>query len=155
MVRALLSALMPGALADAEALDLANWHWPSHYVTIDSERKLVDYATVREPLRAGPPYERSRSMSQHIRFVGLDVHSDAIAIAIADPGDPGDPVKSVAQIPNDEALIRKWMKRLGTTHDLRVCYEAGPGGFVLYWQLTRLGVPCTVIAPTLIPRTPW
>ena len=90
-------------------------------------------------------------MSQHIRFVGLDVHSDSISIAIADPGVP---VRSVGQIANDEHLIRKWMKRLGMTHDLRVCYEAGPGGFVLYWQLTRMGIPCTVIAPSLIPRRP-
>ena len=34
---------------------------------------------------------------------------------------------------------------------LRVCYEAGPTGYVLYWQLTRLGVHCDVVAPTLVP----
>src|SRR5439155_119405 len=34
---------------------------------------------------------------------------------------------------------------------LRVCYEAGPTGYVLYRQLTALGVPCAVIAPTLVP----
>jgi len=32
-----------------------------------------------------------------------------------------------------------------------VCYEAGPTGYVLYRQLTALGVPCAVIAPTLVP----
>ena len=31
------------------------------------------------------------------------------------------------------------------------CYEAGPKGYALYWQLTKLGVPCVVIAPTLVP----
>jgi transposase len=31
------------------------------------------------------------------------------------------------------------------------CYEAGPTGYVLYWQLEELGIDCQVIAPTLIP----
>jgi transposase len=34
---------------------------------------------------------------------------------------------------------------------LKACYEAGPTGYVLYWQLTALGVPCQVIAPSLVP----
>ena len=34
---------------------------------------------------------------------------------------------------------------------LRACYEAGPTGYVLYWQLAELGVKCEVIAPTLVP----
>ncbi len=44
-------------------------------------------------------------------------------------------------------LIRK----LGKPEQLRVCYEAGPTGYVLYWQLTELGVNCEVVAPTLMP----
>ena len=43
------------------------------------------------------------------------------------------------------------MKRLGLAAHLRVCYEAGPTGYVLYWQLTGMGIHCDVIAPTLIP----
>jgi transposase len=35
-----------------------------------------------------------------------------------------------------------------------VCYEAGPCGYVLYWQLTQLGVHCDVVAPTLVPTKP-
>ena len=34
---------------------------------------------------------------------------------------------------------------------MRVCYEAGPTGYVLYWQLAELGVQCEVIAPSLVP----
>jgi len=34
---------------------------------------------------------------------------------------------------------------------LNACYEAGPTGYVLYWQLAELGVACEVIAPTLAP----
>ena len=42
-------------------------------------------------------------------------------------------------------------KKLGTVDQLRACYEAGPTGYVLYWQLAELGVECAVIAPTLVP----
>jgi transposase len=34
---------------------------------------------------------------------------------------------------------------------LRLCYEAGPTGYVVYWQLAALGVRCDVVAPTLVP----
>jgi transposase len=37
---------------------------------------------------------------------------------------------------------------------LQACYEAGPTGYGLYWQLTGLGVNCAVIAPTLTPTKP-
>jgi transposase len=43
------------------------------------------------------------------------------------------------------------MAKLGPATNLRVCYEAGPTGYVLYWQLTQMGIACQVIAPSLIP----
>ncbi len=43
------------------------------------------------------------------------------------------------------------MNTLGPAESLRVCYEAGPTGYGLYWQLTQLGVRCEVVAPTLVP----
>lgn len=46
------------------------------------------------------------------------------------------------------------VKKLGAPEHLRVCYEAGPTGYVVYWQLTGLGVRCEVIAPTLVPAKP-
>jgi hypothetical protein len=42
------------------------------------------------------------------------------------------------------------VKKLGPVPQLRACYEAGPTGYVLYWQLAALGVKCEVIAPTLV-----
>jgi transposase len=51
-------------------------------------------------------------------------------------------------------VIRKLIKKLGPVEQLRACYEAGPTGFVLYWQLTQLGVECAVVAPTLVPKKP-
>ena len=43
------------------------------------------------------------------------------------------------------------MRKLEPMGTLRCCYEAGPTGYVLYWQLTQMGVACEVIAPSLIP----
>ena len=48
--------------------------------------------------------------------------------------------------------MRKLIEKLGGGKNLKVCYEAGPTGYALYWQLTKLGVDCEVIAPSLIPK---
>jgi transposase len=83
-----------------------------------------------------------------VRFVGLDVHAETIAIALAEPGGE---VRSVGVIPNRPESVRKMVRKFGPTGGLRVCYEAGPTGYALYWQLTALGVHCDVVAPTLVP----
>ena len=84
----------------------------------------------------------------NVRFIGLDVHAETITAAVAEPN--GD-VRSLGVIPNRPESVRRLLKKLGTETALRVCYEAGPTGYVLYWQLTALGVPCEVVAPTLVP----
>ncbi|HTH24075.1 MAG TPA: IS110 family transposase [Vicinamibacterales bacterium] len=86
-----------------------------------------------------------------LRFIGLDVHADTIAVAVAEPD--GD-VRSLGAIPNRAESVRKLMKKLGPAESLRACYEAGPTGYVLYWQLTGLGIRCEVVAPTLVPVKP-
>ena len=84
----------------------------------------------------------------NVRFIGLDVHAETIAVAVAEAGAE---VRSVGVIPNRPESIRKLVKKLGPAEQLRVCYEAGPTGYVVYWQLTALGVRCEVVAPTLVP----
>ena len=83
-----------------------------------------------------------------VRFLGLDVHADTIAVAVAESRGE---VRSLGLIPNRPESIRKLVKKLGAVDSLRACYEAGPTGYVIYWQLTRLGVRCEVVAPTLVP----
>ena len=63
-----------------------------------------------------------------VRFIGLDVHADTIAVEIAEPS--GD-VRSGGVIPNRPESIRKLVKKLGPVEPLRVCYEAGPAGYVV------------------------
>ena len=87
-------------------------------------------------------------MKEKVRFLGLDVHAETIAVAIAEP--EGE-VRSLGTIANREESIRKLVKKLGPVEQLRACHEAGPTGYVLYWQLSKLGVDCAVIAPTLAP----
>jgi transposase len=87
-------------------------------------------------------------MNLKVRFLGLDVHAETIAVAIAEPDGE---VLSLGTIANRAESIRKMVKKLGSVEELKACYEAGPTGYVLYWQLAELGVACEVIAPTLVP----
>lgn len=87
-------------------------------------------------------------MKDSNRWVGLDVHAETIAVAVAELDGE---VRSLGTIPNREDSIRKLIRKLGRPETLAVCYEAGPCGYVVYWQLAALGVHCDVVAPTLIP----
>jgi transposase len=87
-------------------------------------------------------------MKEKVRFLGLEVHAETIAVAIAEADGE---VRSLGTIANRAESIRKLVKKLGPVEQLQACYEAGPTGYVLYWQLAELGIKCDVIAPTLAP----
>ena len=89
-------------------------------------------------------------MKKGTRFVCLDVHKDTIAVAVAE-AETGGEVRSLGTIPNEGEALRRLIRKLEGPEGLHVCYEAGPCGYVLYWQLAKLGVRCDVVAPTLIP----
>lgn len=83
-----------------------------------------------------------------MRHLGLDVHADTIAVALAEPDGS---VRELGVIRHRPEAVRKLLAKLGPPAQLRACYEAGPTGYPLYWQLTALGVHCDVIAPSLVP----
>jgi transposase len=87
-------------------------------------------------------------MSKGTVFVGMDVHAETIAVAVAEGRDQ---VRSLGTIANRPEAVRRLLGKLGKPAKLKVCYEAGPTGYALYWELARLGVHCEVIAPSLVP----
>jgi transposase len=90
-------------------------------------------------------------MSENITaFIGLDVHKESIAIAVAHPGRAAP--RFVGTTGPALAEVQKALSHLGTPAQLLVVYEAGPCGYGLARQLCGRGYRCEVIAPTKIPR---
>ena len=91
-------------------------------------------------------------MSKEILYLGLDVHAENIAVAIAETGRDGE-VRNHGMISSDLQNVEKVLRRLGHPRkELRVCYEAGPCGFVLARRLKQWGIACEVVAPSLTPK---
>ena len=86
-----------------------------------------------------------------ITYVGLDVHKATVSVAIA-KGQRGGKVLHVDLFPNRPDHIARLVERLGKNEpELSFCYEAGPCGYGLQRQLTKLGHDCIVVAQPLIP----
>ncbi|MCP5091006.1 MAG: IS110 family transposase [Gammaproteobacteria bacterium] len=98
----------------------------------------------------------TRSTTPEI-YIGLDVHKSSISIAYA-AADGSDPVfygKTAGSNLSAERALAKLRKKLGVEkEDLRICYEAGPTGFILVRRLIQLNYDCIVIAPSKIPQKP-
>lgn len=68
-------------------------------------------------------------MSQWVKYVGLDVHKDTIAVAVAEDGKRAE-VREHGEIVNTPAALAKLLGRLGGPGaDLHIRYEAGPCGY--------------------------
>lgn len=90
-------------------------------------------------------------MKEFIKYVGLDVHKQTIAVSVADSN--GGEVRYFGEIANTPEALSKLVRQL-KKGDARLafCYEAGPCGYGIYRQLRGMGVDCVVVAPSLIPR---
>ncbi len=83
-------------------------------------------------------------------FVGLDVHKDTIAVAVAREG-RSEP-ELLGQVQNNKDALLKLIRRLGVSKEqLAFCYEAGPCGYEIYRFLKELDIYCIVVAPSLVP----
>ena len=83
-------------------------------------------------------------------FVGLDVHKDTIAVALAEAG--RQPGRMVGTVAHDLKRLLKVLVKFGTPEQVHVVYEAGPTGYGLQRALSAKGYVCEVIAPSQIPR---
>lgn len=70
-------------------------------------------------------------------------------------GERSGEVRFVREVDASAESMRRVVKRMATSYDrAHFCYEAGPTGYGLHRLITSLGYPCTVVAPSLIPRKP-
>lgn len=90
-------------------------------------------------------------MNEHsISYVGLDIHKDSIAIAVAEPGrTPPRFVGTVTTVPS--SLTKSLLHIADKTH-AHIVYEAGPCGYGWARYLRGQGWECDVIAPSRINR---
>lgn len=91
-------------------------------------------------------------MTEMIKYVGMDVHKDSIAISIADGGRDGE-TRYYGAIPNDVKSLDKILRKIISQNAKPRCvYEAGPCGYYIYRHLSKNGIDCSVVAPALIPK---
>ena len=93
-------------------------------------------------------------MSKASTFVGLDVHKNTIVVALLRPGQNAPLEWKLANEPGAVQRLMRKLEREAEGGGLQCCYEAGPTGYVLRRQMDAAGIPCQVIAPSLIPVKP-
>ena len=90
-------------------------------------------------------------MNEYSAYVGLDVHKDTIAVAVALPG-RDEPVYR-GEMKNQRKSLLRLIRSLSPHGEVvSLCYEAGPCGYGVYREIIETGHHCEVVAPSLIPR---
>ena len=97
----------------------------------------------------------SRGSQPRVLFLGLDVHTESIAVSLA-PSDSTE-VRRYGLIGGTHDDVLRLAKKLQAAHpghELRFCYEAGPHGYPLSRFLQSHGYACILVAPSKVPRLP-
>lgn len=91
---------------------------------------------------------------QHInkKIAGMDTHKETIVEATLPVN--GDKITERLRIENTAQAVEKMVKRLTAGSEVVFVYEAGPCGYELQRQISKLGHKCVVIAPSMTPRRP-
>ena len=91
-------------------------------------------------------------MDKPIQFVGVDLHQDTVTVAVLPEG--ATECRRVQTLANDPARLRRFLRGVEKVGPIHACYEASSCGYVLHRSMTRWGIPCDVVAPSLIPKRP-
>jgi len=88
-------------------------------------------------------------MHDSTTWVGMDVHKESIVVAAVNGAGT---VAARWETPNTSKGKDRLATRLSEFGTVRCAYEAGPCGYDLRRFLEGKGIPCDVIAPSLIPK---
>ena len=117
--------------------------------TIWNDRLAIVSSRVATMERQSRIRKEPVKMSQeNCTWVGMDVHKKNIVVALM--AATGSELEAW-EVPNNRQGVRRLIKKLKAKQSVRCCYEAGPCGFKLQRELVKAGLPCAVIAPSLIP----
>lgn len=97
-----------------------------------------------------PPAPRGPAL-----YVGLDVHSESIAVSLA--ASDATEVRHYGSLGGSHDDVLKLARKLTAAHPglpLRFAYEAGPHGYPLARCLRAHGYDCILVAPSKIPTAP-
>ena len=79
-------------------------------------------------------------MNKIVKYIGLDVHKNSIAISIAEEGRQRD-VNFYGVINSDMDQLHKFLrKQISQGAEPRCVYEAGPCGYNIYRSLSKKGI---------------
>ncbi len=115
----------------------------------NAEQVRIESASSLEIIR------QARSEKEYAIYVGLDVHKDTIAVAVAWAG--RDEPEYWGEIKHSRKAVEKLIRQLSEACGgalLLFCYEAGPCGYGLHRQIVESGHDCEVVAPSRIPKRP-
>ena len=90
-------------------------------------------------------------MHDFTTWIGMDVHKESILAAAVNGG--GETI-SRWETPHTPKGKERLAKRLAGIGTVRCVYEAGPCGYDLRRFLDGKGIPCELVAPSLIPTKP-
>jgi transposase len=117
-----------------------------------AEARRATCRNAKDRVLTASTYQGRQTMTEGTTsFVGLDVHKDTTAVAVAEAG--RDEPRFLGTVGPQLGELLKTLKKLGKPATVHVVYEAGPCGYVLVRQLRERGYPCEVIAPNKMPRS--
>ena len=155
---------MADEVAAATIFEEKRWCWRSSFFRGLSRQSRVRAACLESlrnmSSRKTKPKQLiiTNTMKKQVYYIGLDVHKETVAIAFIQSNSRAEATyhgTCAGSNPAVENALRKLAKKLKVKfQDLKICYEAGPTGFVLGRRLIQLGLDCVLCAPSKTERQP-